>query len=100
MKHDLCNIYLTVVDSVVKTSHEPSIRKLLQHDQPYLDYPRGHPAVEALTFAVYYAAICTQTEESSKQRFGQSREVIRARYKLATEVCLARVEFMNTTDIT
>lgn len=100
MKHELCNMYLSVFDSVLKITHEPSIRNYLQHDQPYLGYARGHMAVEALMFAIYFAAVSSQSEESSMHRLGQNRAVLCARYKLATEVCLARNDFINTTDTT
>ena len=100
LKTDLCNVYHSMVDSVLKCTHEPSVRRFLQAGQSYLGYPQGHPVPEALAFAIYFVTVSSQSKELCQQRLGQRRAVLLPRYKLATEVCLARVNFVNATDMT
>lgn len=58
------------------------------------------PALEALKFAVYFAAVCTFSEPECQQRFQEGRDKVSDKFRLATEVMLCRASLQTTKDIT
>ena len=72
----------------------------MQEGEPYLHYTQTHPAPQALAFAVYFAAIGSQTEQQCRENFGDSKSALLARYKIALEAALSRADLLITTDIT
>lgn len=95
----LCAEYNYRVNTVIKMVHAPSLKSYLQDGQPYLNYPPGHAAVEALTFAIYFAAVSIQDVDACQANFGQSKVDLIAKYRFATEIALARADLINTTDL-
>lgn len=98
--HTLCDIFAYNVDRVIKILHMPSIRQYMQEGGPYLDYSPGTPSVEALSFAIYHAAVTSISEVECRQQLGQAKSVLLAKYRFATEVSLANADMVNTDDIT
>jgi len=99
MIHTLCSIYLHNVDPLCKLLHGPSLRRHLQLGERYLDYRPGNSAVEALSFAVYYAAINAQPEDEFQQMFGEEKNALLHKYQFAVELSLAKADLINTMDI-
>ena len=100
MPSQLCSIYLRAVDPVFKLIHGPSLSKFMQHGESYLDYSRNHPAPQALAFAVYFAAINSQSDSECRENFGDSKCALVGRYKIALEAALSRADLLITNDIT
>ncbi len=99
MIHTLCSIYLHNVDPLCKLLHGPSLRRHLQLGEQYLHYRPGNVAVEALSFAIFYAAINTQPENECKQMFGEEKNALLYKYQFAVELSLAKADLINTMDI-
>ena len=58
--------------------------------------PRG---LEALRFAVFYAATTSLTAPECQHKLGEDRATLLARFRCATELALARADFVNTTEM-
>lgn len=95
----LHGLYFQGVDPLLKILHEPTMADLMLKGGPYLGQKPDDPAIEALSFAVYYAAVNTQDEESCKQVFGEDKMALLNRYRFAMEVFLARADFVNSMKI-
>ena len=79
--------------------HGPSLSRYMREAKPYLDRPPDDEGVEALAFAVYYAAVTGLSDEECQQQIGDSKQALVARYGLGMEHALARADLVNTTDI-
>ena len=98
--HKLCELYLDNVDRVSKILHRPSLQSYMQEGQQYLHYHPRDPALEALSFAVYCAAVNTTTEDYCKIHLGTDKKTLIDRFRLAAEVSLSNADFLNSADLT
>ncbi|KAI9672466.1 MAG: hypothetical protein M1817_003232 [Caeruleum heppii] len=97
--HSLYACYLTNVDPVVKMLHGPSLRRYLVEETGQLDCSPGPRGWEALRFAIYYTATSSLTPEECSQMLGEEQLVLLPYFRLATELALARADFVNTDDM-
>ena len=97
--YTLCDIYLANVDPVFKLLHGPSLRRYLQDDAEELDGSAGREGLEALRFAIYYAAVVSMTDEECGIRVGEGKSSLVAKYRAGTEQLLAKADFINTTEM-
>jgi hypothetical protein len=91
------SVYLQNVDPVIKVLHTPSMTKLVSE----ISVNRNSltPPVEALMFAIYYAAITSMEDDEVSTNFGLDRPALAARYRFATEQALAKANFLVSSDI-
>ena len=97
--YTFCEIYLNNVDPVLKLLHAPSLRRYLQEGAAELDCSPGPRGLEALRFAICYAATLSMTDEECRHRIGEDRVVLMAKYRAGTELALAKADFVNTVEI-
>ena len=97
--YTLCDIYITHVDPMFKVLHTPSLRQYLQERSVELDCSPGRKGLEALRFAIYYAATVSMTAEECRRRTGNHKELLMSRYRARTELGLAKADFVNTVEI-
>lgn len=91
--------YSENVDPMFKLLHIPSLRKLIMHASAnHEDIPSGN-YVEAMLFAMYYAAITSLTSEECLRNFYDSRDSLLARYKSGVESALTNADLLNTKEI-
>ena len=96
----LTEIYLRNVDSPIKILHGPMLRGYMRGECSYLNYAPGAPAVEALSFSVYFAAVTSVSEEECSASFGVPRDILCATYRSHVEHALAQAEFVISRDVT
>ena len=94
-----CEIYLSNVDPVFKVLHAPSLRRYLQEGAAELDCSPGPKGLEALRFAICYAATLSMTDGECRRRIGEDRAVLMAKNRAGTELAFAKADFVNTVDI-
>jgi len=95
----LCDLYIKNCDPMFKVLHTPSLRNLVAHATSNVqNIPSGN-YVEALLFALYYAAITSLTQEECLQWFQDGRDRLLARYRTGTETSLANADMMNTKEM-
>ena len=97
--YTFCDVYLANVDPIFKVLHAPSLRKYLQENRSSLDSSPGRGGLEALRFAIYYAAVTSLEDGECKHRIGEDRKVLLARYQAGTELALAKADFINTVEL-
>ena len=97
--YNLCDIYLSNVDPVFKILHAPSLRRYLQEGAADLDCSPGARGLEALKYAVYYAATVSMTEGECRLRIGGDKAVLMAKYRAGTELALAKADLLNTVEM-
>ena len=97
--YTFCDIYLANVDPIFKILHGPSLRKHLQGNAAELDCSPGRGGLEALRFAIYYAAVTSMDDGECRHRVGENRTVLLARYRVGTELALAKADFINTVEM-
>lgn len=94
-----CDVYLNNVDPVFKILHAPSLRRYLQEGAAELDCSPGARGLEALKFAICYAATISMTEEECRHRIGEDKAALVTRYRIGTEVALAKADLVNTVEM-
>ena len=97
--HTFCDVYLMNVDPVLKILHAPSLRRYVQEGAEKLDCSPGPRGLEPLKLAICYAATLSMTDGECRQRIGEDRAVLTARYRAGTELALARADFVNTVEM-
>jgi hypothetical protein len=98
----LFQIYFANVDPVCKILHKPTAMAYLARAKDLLDENTGRfkfASIEAIIFAIYFAAITTLTASDCLNYFSEEKNVLVARYKRSTEVALSRADFMNSMEI-
>ncbi|OAA64571.1 Transcription factor [Niveomyces insectorum RCEF 264] len=96
----LCGIYLTQVNPIVKILHRPSLSKHLVQGAPYLGYPSEHTPVETLDATVLHAAVASMTDAKCTVRFHRDRAVLLGDTRRACEAALERAGLLTTRDMT
>lgn len=92
-------LYFQNVDPLFKILHAPSVAEYTLRGKPYLGHKPSDPAIEALSFAIYYAGLNTLDARICKHQFGEEKIELLHRYRFAFEVCLARADFINSMKI-
>ncbi|KIW16612.1 hypothetical protein PV08_03800 [Exophiala spinifera] len=93
----LWQIFKDNVDPVVKIIHAPSVEVSIQ--KALADPDRIARSFEALMFAVYCLSVFTLHNEDCEQKFGETRQILLARYKAATRMALVRAKVLRTTNV-
>ena len=95
----LFHLYEKNVDPMVKLLHIPSLRKLVQSAAANIETIPSGNYVEALLFAMYYAAITSLIEEECLQNFHYGRGFLLAKYRSGTESALSNADLLCTQEI-
>ena len=95
----LCDLYARDVDPMIKVLHIPTLRKLVTRASSNIKSVPSGSSVEALLFAVYYAAITSITQEQCTSLFHDDRDSLLARYRSGTEASLVNADLLNTTEL-
>lgn len=91
--------YQQNVDPMVKLLHIPSLRNLVMRASANIDAIPSGNYVEALLFAMYYAAITSLTQEECLHNFHDGRNSLLARYRSGTESALSNADLLCTKEI-
>ncbi|KAI9784204.1 MAG: hypothetical protein M1816_001026 [Peltula sp. TS41687] len=85
------------VDPMIKMVHIPTTERFITEAKDNLDsLPKG---VEALLFAIYYAAVTSLTQQECQDAFGESRHMLLAKYRFCVEQALARANFLSAQEL-
>ncbi|KAI1175576.1 fungal-specific transcription factor domain-containing protein [Nemania sp. FL0916] len=90
-------VYMENVDPLVKLVHVPTMTKTIKELRR--DMSTISPAVEALLFSIYFAAITSMEPEDVMTNFGAEKKQLTARYRFATEQALAKANCVTTSEV-
>lgn len=96
----LCNIYVDNVDPIFKVTHVPTFKRTVLDASNSLDNIVGGKSMEALLFAMYYAAVTSLPPEKCKHFFQEDKETLLQRYRSGTEVALTNADLLTGADMT
>ena len=99
----LFQFYFKNVAPVCKVLHRPTVTAYFSNLKALFDPATRRfkfRSLEAVTFAVYFAAVVSMSTEECVDYFGEERETLSARYKRYTELALMQADFMNSLEIT
>lgn len=95
----LCLIYLRQVDPIIKILHRPSLRRWMLDGTPYLGYADDNPSVEALRYAVCYAAVSSLTPNQCARELRMSKNSLAAGCRTACEAAIAKAGLLVTREV-
>ncbi|KAI0468508.1 fungal-specific transcription factor domain-containing protein [Xylaria cf. heliscus] len=90
-------VYMENVDPIVKLLHVPTMTKIIKDLRS--DMSTITPGVEALMFAIYFAAITSMDEDEVVTNFASDKRQLLARYRFATEQALAKSNCVTTAEL-
>lgn len=95
----LRDIYFRNVDMLIKILHRPTIEK--EFDLFIVNPEDNLPSksMEALFFAIYFAAITSLNPERCRSQLGEDRAVLFTQYRHAVELALARADYLNNSSL-
>lgn len=95
----LCALFIDNADPMFKVLHIPSLRSMVSDAISNVDAIPSGTYVEALLFAMYYAAITTLTREECLQLFNDGKDSLLAKYRAGTERALSNADFLCSCDL-
>ncbi|KAL8693188.1 MAG: hypothetical protein Q9218_001932 [Villophora microphyllina] len=87
-------LYMTNVDPMNKILHKPTLRKFVSGAKDHIETMPGVSKMQALMFAVYYAAITSLTPDECITRFGEHKQQLLDRYRYGTEQALIQANLL------
>lgn len=99
----LFRVYFNSVDPVCKILHRPTVNTYFSNVAALFEPSTRRfkfRSLEAVTFAVYFAAVTSMSFEECLTYLGEDKENLLARYKRSTELLLEQADFMNALEIT
>lgn len=91
-------IFLENVNPMVKIFHAPSVQQMItdaSEDLSSISKPN-----EALLFSIYFLAILSLTPQNCASHFGESQQVLLARYTRGVQQALVNARYLRTTNLT
>ena len=95
----LCSLFIENVDPVFKIVHVPTIRNMVSDAISNMDNIPSNTYVEALLFAMYYAAVTSLTPQECLQMFHDGKESLLARFRAGTERAFSNADFLCECDL-
>lgn len=95
----LRSLYFRNVDPLLKILHRPTIDKIFDI---FIVNPEDHPLsrpVEALFFAIYFAAVTSTSSEKCRSFFGEDRAILSGRYRHSVEIALAKADYLSSSSL-
>ncbi|KAH6971977.1 hypothetical protein EDB80DRAFT_517377, partial [Ilyonectria destructans] len=89
--------YVENVDASIKVLHVPTVSKMIYGSRG--DFSLLPPFMEPLMFSIAFAAVKSLTSEEVQIHFHVDMKDLVSRFRLGTEESLARVDFINTKEL-
>ncbi|KAI1202742.1 fungal-specific transcription factor domain-containing protein [Nemania serpens] len=96
----LASVYFRNVDMHLKILHRPTVLGALNHLADHPDTASDlSPELTALFFAIYYAAVTSQTSTECAHALGRPRTDLAVLFQAGVEQALARADYLNNTSL-
>ncbi|KAI4273294.1 MAG: hypothetical protein L6R35_006423 [Caloplaca aegaea] len=91
--------YVQNVDPINRILHKPTLRKFLSGAKDNINSMPGGSKMQALMFAIYFAAVTSLTPEECIVQFGEHKQELLARYRYGTEQALVQAQLLNSSEM-
>lgn len=95
----MCSIYILNVDPINRILHKPNLRTFISGAKNNLDSMPGGSKMQALMFAMYFAAVTSLTPEECMAQFGEQRQALLTKYRYGTEQALVHAQLLNSEEM-
>ena len=95
----LYRYFISNVHPVVRILHGPSVHRYLIEQSEQLDCSPGPKGWEALKFAIFFTTVTSLSPEECLQELREEKAVLVLRFRQGTESALAKIDFVNTEDL-
>ncbi|KAL8943689.1 MAG: hypothetical protein Q9216_000888 [Gyalolechia sp. 2 TL-2023] len=95
----MCLIYVVNVDPISRVLHKPTLRKFISGAKDHIDSMPGGSKMQALMFAIYFAAVTSLTHDECMTQFGERKDDLLQRYRFGTEQALVHAELLNSMEM-
>ncbi|KAL8711768.1 MAG: hypothetical protein Q9220_003939 [cf. Caloplaca sp. 1 TL-2023] len=95
----MCSLYMVNVDPINRILHKPTLRKFIGGAKDHLDSIPGGSKMQALMFAMYFAAVTSLTPEECMLRFGEQKQRLLGKFRFGTEQALIQAELLNSMEM-
>ncbi|TAQ90834.1 hypothetical protein B7494_g830 [Chlorociboria aeruginascens] len=99
----LFQLYFENVHPICGLIHKPTAVRLLSNMDQITDSSNGgrfkFRSIEAVSFALYFAAVTSISPEGCLAMFGEDRDVLLTRYKRCTESAFIQADILNSMEI-
>lgn len=96
---NLYSAFMAGVHFAVAMLHGPSLHRYFVKQSSTLDCSPGQKGMEALRFAIYFTATTSLRPDQCISQLGEDKSVLLPRYRSGVELALAKIDFVNTEDI-
>lgn len=93
----LWQIYISNVNPLLKINHTPTLQAQIISASTAIN--KISRPLEALMFAIYFAAITSMNDDEVQSTFGEDKAVLLGKYHHATQQALVNAGFMRSTDL-
>ncbi|KAL8667811.1 MAG: hypothetical protein Q9202_000276 [Teloschistes flavicans] len=90
----LSMIYMTNVDPMNKILHKPTLRKFISGAKDHIDTMPGVSKMQALMFAIYFAAVTSLTPDECMAQLGDHKQQLLDRFRFGTEQALIQANLL------
>ncbi|KAL9595960.1 MAG: hypothetical protein Q9219_006120 [cf. Caloplaca sp. 3 TL-2023] len=95
----LCSLYVQNVDPINRILHKPTLNQFISGAKNHLDSIPGGSKMQALMFAIYFAATTSLTQDQCISQFGEPRDNLLKKYRFGTEQALVQAELLNSMEM-
>ena len=95
----LSSIYMANVDPVSRLLHRPTHSRFISGAKDNLDSIPGGSKMQALMFAMYFAAVTSLTPNECMLHFGEGRQYLLNKYRFGTEQSLVQADLLNSMEM-
>ncbi|GAD99904.1 conserved hypothetical protein [Paecilomyces variotii No. 5] len=93
----LWTVYVNNVDPVLKVLHIPTTQSAMI--ATIADVKSGSPAMLALSFAIYFAAVTTLTNQEISELSSNDRQTLLHQYKTGLNQAVLKADYLNKPDL-
>lgn len=95
----MCSIYILNVDPINRILHKPTLKSFISGAKDNLDSMPGGSKMQALMFAMYFAAVTSLTPDECMIQLGEPRQQLLTKYRYGTEQALVQAQLLTSSEM-
>lgn len=95
----LCTVFIENFDPLFKVLHVPTLKKSVVEASSDIENISEDRNMEALLFAMYFAAVATLKPEKCTEFFQEDKERLLTKYRHGAELAFANADLFTSSDM-